>query len=72
MANLKRVKKILIQHKNEMKQKISIKTNQIGQSPFKGYEQLRKEELKELKKMTLKESIRLTEMLLNAVDKWKK
>lgn len=52
--------------------KYPAKAKRIGKAPFKGYEELKAEELKELKKMTLKESIRQTEILLSEVDKWKK
>jgi len=39
---------------------------------FKGYDEIEKEEIKILKKMTVKESIKLTEMLLKELSKWKR
>lgn len=54
------------------KENASRKTRRIGKKPFQGYEELRAEELKDLRRMSLKESIRLTEMLLREVGKWKR
>jgi hypothetical protein len=48
-----------------------VKKNVIGMKPFQGYEQLKAEELRKLKRMTMKEARIQTEILLRAT-KWMK
>ncbi|MBI4810839.1 MAG: hypothetical protein HY800_05240 [Ignavibacteriales bacterium] len=43
----------------------------IGMKPFEGYKQLADEELKELKRLTMREAIIQTEILLRATKKMK-
>ncbi|MEO0092069.1 MAG: hypothetical protein ABIK61_05130 [candidate division WOR-3 bacterium] len=44
----------------------------IDKKPFNGYEDLRKIELRELRRLNLQEAIRQTELLLREVTQWKK
>ncbi|MEO0232863.1 MAG: hypothetical protein ABIM49_06095 [candidate division WOR-3 bacterium] len=39
---------------------------------LKGYEEIKKREINILKKMSIKESIKLTEILLKELSKWKR
>lgn len=42
----------------------------IGRAPFDGYEEITKEEEYKLRRMSLEESARLTEILLREVKLW--
>lgn len=52
--------------------KSKIKKKSIQTDPFKGYEDLRRSELRSLKSLTLREAIRQTEMLLKEAERWTK
>ncbi len=52
--------------------KIKVSSLKIKQKPFSGYREITRQELKELRRMSLKEAIRQTEILLKEVIKWKK
>lgn len=51
--------------------KIRSRKRKIGMAPFNGYSQLAKEEVKSLQRMTMREAIIQTEILLRAT-RWMK
>ena len=53
-----------------MKKKKRKKDKKIDK--LKGYEEIEKEEIKILRRLTVEESLKLTEMLLRELSKWKK
>ena len=44
----------------------------IGKAPFEGYKDITREEERKLRKMSIEESARLTEILLREAGIWKK
>ncbi len=56
-----------------MKIEVKVEEKRMRKDVFKGYERINIEELKKLKNMSLKKSIRLTEVLLKEAERiWKR
>lgn len=48
------------------------KKPEIGKAPLEGYNNITRQELAELRKLSVKEAVRRFEILLKVADKWKK
>ncbi len=61
-----------VKYRHYTKRRLSNRMKPIDKKPFNGYEDLRKIELRELRRLNLQEAIRQTELLLREVTQWKK
>jgi len=55
-----------------LRKMLKIKKNLIGMEPLDGYKDIQRMEVKELKKLSIKEAVKQTEELLKMAELWMK